>query len=135
MNRFKYKLQSFMMGRYGIDDFYYFLLICYTVLLLINCFLRSASISIALWLILGYTLFRILSKNISARQKENAKYLILKNRTIKSFKRTKERFRDKEHVYRKCPHCKATLRFPRKKGKHDAVCPKCRKNLKVRILF
>ncbi len=124
-----------MMGRYGIDEFYYLLLALYTVLLIVNCFVHSAGISIALWLILIYALYRIMSKNISARQKENAKFLLLKNKALKEFRQIKDRIKDKSHIYKKCPHCKATLRFPRKKGKHSAVCPKCHKELKVNVYF
>ncbi len=135
MDKFKYKLAQFMSGRYGPDEFYYFLLIFYTALLVINVFLHSPGISLALWVILFYMLFRILSKNISARQKENAKYLIVKNIVFKFFRQSKERLSDKEHIYKKCPHCKATLRFPRKKGKHEAFCPRCRKSLTVNVWF
>lgn len=124
-----------MMGRYGVDEFYRFLFILYVVLLVVNCFVHSAGISIALWILLIYTFYRIMSKNISARQRENAKYLMTKNRVMKWFRQTKERLGDKDHTYRKCPRCKATLRFPRKKGKHTAVCPKCKKELKVNIMF
>ena len=135
MNKLKYKFALFMQGRYGIDDFYKFLLAIYTVLLILNCFIRSARIYLALLLLLFYIFFRVFSKNIASRQKENAKYLILKRKVGIFLQGTKKRFSDKDHVYRRCPHCKATLRFPRKKGAHDAVCPKCRKKLKVKIYF
>ena len=134
-DRLKYKLQCFMAGRYGPDELYRFLFLLYAILLVLNCFIHSAGISIALWILLFYTLYRMMSKNISARQKENAKYLLIKNKLTKDIKSTIDRFKDKEHVYRRCPHCKAMLRFPRKKGKHNAVCPKCKKDLKVNVWF
>ena len=37
----------------------------------------------------------------------------------------KERRKDKEHIYRECPACGATLRLPRKQGKHTVLCPRC----------
>ena len=135
MEKLRHKLQRFMIGRYGIDELYRFLFIVYTVLLIINCFLRSSAISVILWILLIYTIFRIVSKDISARQRENARYLVLKNKAYKFFRNAKERAKDKNHVYRKCPHCKATLRFPRKKGNHNAICPKCHLELKVNIPF
>ncbi len=135
MNNLKYKFAMFMQGRYGTDDFYKFLLVVYTVLLIINCFVHSARIYLGLLLLLVYIFFRVFSKNISARQNENAKYLVLKRKISNSFQNLKKRFSDKEHVYRRCPHCKATLRFPRKKGNHDAVCPRCRKEIKIKIMF
>ncbi|MBE6701522.1 MAG: hypothetical protein E7582_06530 [Ruminococcaceae bacterium] len=135
MNKLRYKLQSFMTGRYGPDEFYYFLLIVYTVLLILNCFIGSPGIHIAIWVILIYSLYRVFSKNIARRQKENAKFLMAKYKIKTKFSKFKNRIKDREHVYKKCPHCKATLRFPRRRGKHDAICPKCRRNLKVRVYF
>lgn len=135
LNNLRYKFQQFMIGRYGIDEFYYFLLICYTILLVINCFVKSAGIYIALWIILIYSIFRLFSKNISARQKENARFLRAKFQFKKFYTQKKMQISDKQHVYRKCPACNATLRFPRRKGKHDAVCPRCKKSFKVFVLF
>lgn len=135
MNKFKQKLFIFMQGRYGVDELYNFLLIVYLVIFLINCFVHSDVLSFVCLIVLFFTVFRVVSKNISARQKERAKYLILKNKFKNSYSALKKRFSDKEHVYRTCHHCKATLRFPKKKGSHDAVCPKCKKALKIRILF
>jgi hypothetical protein len=34
-----------------------------------------------------------------------------------------------------CPHCKANLRLPRKKGKHSVVCPRCKERFEVKNLF
>ena len=133
MNKLKYKFMMFMQGRYGIDQFYNFLLILYLVLLVINAFVHSLSINLAMLILLCYTFFRVFSKNIAARQKENAKYLIVKSKVKNRFNSIKKQINDKDHVYRKCPHCKAMLRFPKKKGKHNAICPKCKKELKVRI--
>lgn len=135
MDKLKYKFALFMQGRYGTDDLHKFLIILYTALLILNCFVHSAKLYLALTLLLIYTFFRMFSKNISARQKENAKYLIIKRRFNSFSGNLKKRFSDKTHVYRKCNHCKATLRFPRKKGTHNAVCPRCKKEIKVKILF
>ena len=65
---------------------------------------------------------------------ENAKYLGARNKFLSFFKRKKAQFRDrKTHVYKKCPHCKATLRLPKKKGRHTVSCPKCRKRFETKI--
>lgn len=135
LNKLKYKFMMFMQGRYGVDEFYNFLLVVYLVLFIFNCFVHSSVVSTLILLLIIYTFFRVFSKNISARQKENAKYLILKRKVTQAFGDIKKRLSDKNHVYRRCPHCKATLRFPRKKGNHNAVCPRCGKDLKINILF
>lgn len=135
MNKLKYKFITFMQGRYGIDELYNVLLIVYAVVLIINCFTRSTLISLLLLVILAYTFFRVFSKNIAARQKENAKFLLIKRNISDKISKIKKRFSDKEHVYRKCPYCKAQLRFPKRKGVHQAFCPRCKKELKIRIYF
>ena len=135
MNNLKYKLQRFMIGRYGPDEFYRFLWITYVILFLANSFIRSPRLNIGLWLLLIYTVFRLLSKNIAARQKENAKYLILRDKFFKWCKLVRQIVTDRNNVYRKCPHCKAILRFQRVKGKHNANCPKCGQPMKLNIRF
>lgn len=122
-----------MQGRYGVDEFYNFLLIFYLVLVLVNCFVHSSLLYLFSIALLVYGAFRVFSKNIGARQKENAKFLIIKRRVSDKLSIIKKRVSDKEHVYRTCPHCKATLRFPKKKGTHDAVCPRCKNSLKIKI--
>ncbi len=135
MDKLKYKLMTLMQGRYGQDDLYKGCLILYIILLVLNVFLSSKIISALLLLLLIVVFFRFFSKNISARQKENAKYLIIKNEVKNKFSLFKRRIADKEHVYRKCPRCRAVIRFPRKKGRHDAVCPKCHEKFKVKVIF
>ncbi len=135
MEKLKYKLMMFMQGRYGPDDLYKGSLILYLILLVVNVFFSSRVISILLSLLLVITLFRFFSKNISARQRENAKYLIIKRKLLDKRTFFKKRFSDKNHVYKKCPHCRAQLRFPRKKGRHNAFCPKCQKQFEVNVRF
>ena len=133
MDKLKFKLAMFMQGRYGPDDLYKDSFIFYLILLVVNLFFRTRVISLIITLFVIWIFFRFFSKNISARQKENAKYLIFKNKFKNKYENLKKRLSDKEHVYRTCPSCRATLRFPKRKGEHDAICPKCRKPLKVKI--
>ena len=134
MNKLRYKFAAFMQGRYGFDEFYKFLVILYAVLIIINAFVNSYGIYLASLIILAYTLFRAFSKNVGKRYAENVKYLNLKRRFGIAFKNLKTRISDKDHVYRKCPHCRATIRFPKRRGKHSARCPRCSKEFKVRVL-
>jgi hypothetical protein len=72
-------------------------------------------------------IYRALSKNISARQTENIKFLKLYNpaktwitgkyNIIKSLRYYK---------YFKCPNCKQEIRAPRGKGKILITCQKCK---------
>ena len=81
-------------------------------------------------------IFRFLSQNHTQRMTENRKWLSVWGKVRSFFQLQKDRIRDrKTSVYRKCPACGATLRLPRRKGKHTACCPKCKNRFEVRILF
>lgn len=72
--------------------------------------------------------FRIFSKNISARYRENQVFLRLFAPVIKWFKLSKAKIRDrKAYVFFKCSACKNVLRIPKGKGKVTVTCPVCGK--------
>ena len=139
------RIAEFMYGRNGIDNFHHFLFWVIMILSLINIYFKSWVISAITFLLLIYSIFRVLSRNVYRRQKENQIYLkyVAKLRGIynKSKKVVKskisilkDRRRDrKTHVYKKCPHCKNTLRLPKIKGKHTAACPCCDARFDVKI--
>lgn len=135
MGKFKNKLAKFMYGRYGNDKLNNLLLWSYIAL-----FIANAVISVFVelppivpviylvlsWCIIGFTIFRMFSRNITARRREN-------DRFFGYFKLIKNKFKDrKTHVYRKCPNCRAVLRLPRAKGRHTVVCPRCKERFSVR---
>lgn len=150
MYGFRNRLNRFLEGRYGlrgISDSVQIVIYClYLLLVVVNWFARSRIISALLLVLLGITLFRVLSKNTFRRENEDRavrEWLFRMRdffqnqgrqaeirkgeRAAKKEKRAveKERRKDKEHIYRECPECGATLRLPRKKGKHSVLCPRC----------
>ncbi|MBQ3073606.1 MAG: hypothetical protein IJD19_02875 [Ruminococcus sp.] len=134
MNRFLEKLRQFMQGRNGYDALCYFLFIIYTLMVVINLFVSSITMYIIELLLMGYIIFRVLSKNIHRRQKENLFYLKIQNSVFGFFIRQKNKIRDiRTHRYIRCKHCKARLRVKRRKGKHNVRCPRCRGEFEVNI--
>ncbi len=132
--RLRERFYIFMQGRYGTDQFYNFLIAIYFIILVVNLFVGSFILSMIELLLLIYMFFRVFSRNIYKRQKENNTYLRLSRKPKDFFKLTKNKFRDrKTHVYKTCPACKSTLRLPKVKGKHTAVCPRCARRFDVRI--
>ena len=132
------KLYNFMLGRNGPDNLFRFCVWVPFAVAVAAVFVRNFWVSSALSLVyyglLGYAVFRVLSKNVYKRRAENAKYLGVRNKFLSFFKRKKAQFRDrKTHVYKNCPHCKATLRLPRQKGKHTVSCPRCRRSFETKI--
>lgn len=66
-----------------------------------------------------YSLFRMFSKNVAARQKENQQFL-------QFFSLQKKRFSmRKEYRVFTCKGCGQHIRVPRKKGKVEVTCPIC----------
>lgn len=126
------KIQKFMTGRYGPDDLYKFLLKIYILLFIIDLFINSNILIILELIIVLIMSYRLLSKNIYTRQKENKTYLNLKNKVLKPFNNIKRNFKDRDyHVYKKCKKCKSTLKLPlpSKRGIQHVKCPKCKNKI------
>ena len=134
MGKFTSKLAGFFYGRYGNDTLnrvltgiYLTWLIVFTI---VDIFVSSIIFTLVGWCVtlalFLWVMFRMMSRNIYARRRENDKFCGF-------FKLRKNKFRDrKTHVYRKCKTCKAVLRLPKAKGKHFVVCPKCKSRFEVR---
>ena len=136
MANFKEKLIRFMYGRYGVDQLYYGLFVFYFVLLVFNAFLRWPIFTILMTADLVWIVFRMMSRNYAARRRENEVFLKLWNPIKDFFKLTWNRIREcRTHVYHKCPHCKAVLRLPRKKGAHTVRCPRCHYSFEMKVQF
>ena len=126
-------LQKFMLGRYGVDQMNVAVLILSMACTLTASFTRWLPVSLLGTLLLIWAVFRMFSRNTSARAKENQKFLVFWNKVkalwyrIKGwFAGKKRRFQDrKTHRYFTCPHCKKALRLPKGKGKIEISCPIC----------
>jgi len=126
MQKLKQKLTEFMRGRYGSDELNRALIILWMILAVINMFVTSKIIYLITLAIAVFAFFRMFSRNIYARQKENAKYKPIEDKAKQKLSLYKRMFAErKTHRYIKCPKCRAVLRVPYKKGKHTTVCPKC----------
>ena len=132
--RIREAIIRFMYGRYGSDSLNKFLLICYIIISALNLFIGSFVLYILALSLAVYVFFRMFSRNIYSRQKENTRFLSYKSKITSFFTLNKNRFKErKTHIHKKCPYCKAILRLPRKKGKHSCTCPKCSKSFKVKV--
>lgn len=130
---FRYRLMQFMSGRYGSDSLSNTLLISAVAVSFINLFLRWGLLQFIVYLFIIYAFFRMLSRNMEARRREN-RWFTEKLGFIKKQKEIYETRRaDKFHVYKKCPACKAILRLPHRIGEHTTVCPRCGKEFKVKV--
>lgn len=121
-------LQRFMSGRYGgMDPLNMFLISLYLVLAVIQMFWRTPIIYILSIVPAVLFIFRMLSRNLAARQKENDQFLKLTAPVRRFFRRYYRRIRDgKSYKYFSCPNCRKELRVPRGRGSIQITCPRCR---------
>ncbi len=125
----KEKFMEFMYGRYGVDAFGKFTIICTLVVMFLASVTHSwvgILFTLISWLLIGYSYYRMMSRDISKRSSENQIYLdyqykfkIIASRFIRNMK-----IRKTHHIY-KCPTCKQKIRIPRGKGRIEIRCPKC----------
>lgn len=126
LQNFAYKLQRFMIGRYGTDELNILLSIIGFILVILSFVPPMRFLYIPAFILLLFSLFRSYSRNISARQKERRIYLNLKYKISSPFSLTAKKWRDrKTHKYYRCKKCKAIMRVPKGKGKIEITCPKC----------
>ena len=123
MNKFFSRLRSsfqhFMLGRYGTDKLNMAILtggiVCCVAVMVIRLPLVDLILTGLSYCLMGWAIFRMLSRNTYKRYQENRKYL-----------RFVERLKDKDHRYFDCPRCRQPVRVPKGKGKISITCPKCK---------
>ena len=120
-------LRRFMYGRYGSDQLNMAILVAAVLVSLTNSvltvFLLESTVysgivapilSVIVYGLLIYSFFRMFSRNIYKRQRENRRFTQLWMR-----------LKDRNNRYFRCPNCKQTVRVPRGRGKICIRCPKC----------
>ena len=123
----------FMEGRYGADALGRFLSVSGCVIMLLAVIFRSVwngilsnlFVSLALLcLILCYG--RVLSRNTSARQKENDRYLQKEHAVYDWFALKRDCFvQRRDYAFFRCPGCGRTVRVPKGKGRIRITCRHC----------
>lgn len=123
----------FMEGRYGADALGRFLSVSGCVIMLLAVIFRSVwngilsnlFVSLAL-LCLIFCYGRVLSRNISARQKENDRYLQKEHAVYDWFALKRDCFvQRRDYAFFRCPGCGRTVRVPKGKGRIRITCRHC----------
>ena len=138
-HRLRYTLARFMAGRYGNDQLNRFLFWVYFAIWMVSLFFRGPVwgwvFTLILWGVLGWLLFRTLSRNFPARQAENQRFLRWWTPTKRWFSFQFTRLRDvRRFRYRRCPSCKSMLRLPVKRGRRTVTCHRCHAQFKAFFL-
>ena len=111
--------RRFMQGRYGSDKLNTAILVAGVIACVLAMFFSSAIVHLVLtvisYILMGWAIFRMLSRNTYKRYQENRKYL-----------QFVDQLKDRDHKYFTCPRCRQSVRVPRGKGKIAITCPKCK---------
>lgn len=128
MQNFIYKLQRFMYGRNGIDGFSIGLIVASFVLRSVSIISRNMLLYLITFAIFVFAIYRILSKNVWQRRKENDFFMKYYNIVAGWFKNSAKLSRERAkvrptHKIYVCPKCKRYLKVPKGKGKIEIKCP------------
>ena len=130
MERFRQAIARFFYGRRGMDELGLALYLLFFVLtILARVFAASFVGTLLYWLSLAaliYGFYRMLSKKLSARMKENDWFLGWFRPLKTRFSQAKTRFKNRKiYKYYRCPKCKSWLRLPRGIGEKTVTCGHC----------
>ena len=124
--RMERKFAAFMAQRNGMDNLGIALLCASLAIQVISLFTHFSSLILISYVLYGWMLFRIFSKNKYKRAEENRKFVYWNENAVLKTKRFFKRLKGmKQYKYFKCPHCKALLRLNRGTGEKSVCCPKC----------
>ncbi len=120
-------LRKFMFGRYGADKLNLALIIISFIISFVGNIFSSLIILIISYVILMVCIFRMLSKNITARMNENQKFLKIFTPIENKVKRKVNVAKGtNSHKHYECSKCKQIVRVPRGRGRIEITCPKCK---------
>lgn len=118
--------RKIMLGRYGPDQLSVALCVLSLIISMIANVTNFMMLNALGSVVLGIAVYRIMSKNVSKRSRENQTFLSKWNPLVSRFRGRKT------HKYFKCPNCGQQLRVPKSKGNVSIKCPKCGTGFKGR---
>ena len=129
----KNKIRTFLQNAYGFDQFSQHLYYVGIAIFVISMFVRSNVLRITSLIIILYSLYRSLSQKRSKRARELVLYRRLTRNVRVKFKVFFLNIKDREYKYFVCKSCGQQLRVPRKKGKIEITCSRCRHKFDVKL--
>lgn len=128
MNKLRNALSRFMYGRNGVDALSWALFGLELLLSIIGSLVcvqaASAALYFATTVLMFVILLRMLSRNLTQRRAENARFLSWVSPALNNMRGAQARRADTAHKYVRCS-CGAWCRVPRGVGKVELTCPKC----------
>ncbi len=126
MKNFLYRFFQGRYGAYGTDRLTKCSLVVAVILLVLSFTTPLGILYYVAVVMLFYSYFRLFSKNIPARYRENEIFVKFTDKFLDFFRNFKDSWTQNKafHIY-KCPNCSQKIRVPRGKGRIEIRCPKC----------
>ena len=127
------KMMEWLQGRQGPDDLAVFSMNLAIVVVVVKLFARVSWLGWVALVLIAYSMFRIQSKNLGSRARENEAFLKALGPArpwVQNPRAAWAELRAYKHV--KCTSCKQRVRVPRGKGKLRVTCPRCKTKFEVR---
>ena len=127
------RLMEWLRGRQGPDDLAVFSVNLAIVIVLVNVFARTGWLGWVGLALVAYAMFRIQSRNLGARARENEAFLRALGPArpwVQNPGAAWAELRAYKHV--RCSSCRQRVRVPRGKGRLRVTCPRCKTKFEVR---
>lgn len=127
------RLNDWMRGRNGADELGNTVVALSIIVLIINLFAHTRVLAVGALAMAIYSCWRMSSKNVTARRKENREFLKAFAPAIRWIKNPKASINEqRSYKHLTCPTCGQQMRVPRGKGKMRVTCPNCHKKFEAR---
>ena len=133
MNGFRYRIYQFMQGSRGVDQYGRFLLLVAMTFLIVSMFTLENLFYYLGLMIFIYAYYRIFSRNLYKRERENTWYLTQKFRLTKGKSFRQKQYEWRYYAYFKCPGCGQKMRAPRGKGTIKIKCHSCNTEFQKKV--
>ena len=133
MNGFRDRIYQFMQGRRGVDQYGRFLLLVAMTFLIVSMFTLENLFYYLGLMIFIYAYYRIFSRNLYKRERENTWYLTQKFRLTKGKSFRQKQYEWRYYAYFKCPGCGQKMRAPRGKGTIKIKCHSCNTEFQKKV--
>ena len=128
LNKLRESHLRFMRNRYGGDQLGLVIVSLSLVCTIITWLTHWRWLSVVSLAALAFELWRMYSRDIPARARENQAYLDITEQPRSWIRRQRGKWANRKvKAYVRCPHCHAEFALPKGKGKLRATCPKCGK--------
>lgn len=122
-----------LQSRNGPDGLFWLLAGVFLILLITGAVCRLPVLLIIDFAIGGAAIFRLLSRDIPARKREDRLFLALITARHLHAALRKRRQKKRGEFFTSCPACGAKLKIKRTKGDFAVTCPRCQTRFRLHI--